>query len=370
MDTIKILITGGHVTPAIAVIDEIEKRYPLWKIVFVGRKYAVEGSRTTSEEYRLITQRAVHFLSLFTGRLQRAFTLYTIVSLLKVPFGFLQALSIVMSQQPDAIISFGGYVALPVVFAGFLCGVRILTHEQTLAPGIANRIIAQFASKICISYEDVATYFSSSKLLYTGLPIRQSLFHKVEKSPFSFRFPRIPLLYVTGGSTGATSLNEIIYSIVKDLTRSFMIIHQVGRLSFEYGNTIRNSLPQSQQIRYQVLPYLDEKEHAWVLQHASILIGRSGANTVAELASLGVVSILIPLPWSAGQEQTKNAQYLARHGGALVLMQEEATPTHLARTIKHVMNAYNVYKKKALAYSKEIRRDGATRIVDTLVTIL
>ncbi len=366
----KIIITGGHVTPALAVIEEIEHRYPYWSIVFIGRRHAIEGSDTVSEEYRLIHERKITFLSLFTGRLQRSFTLYTIVSLLKIPFGILQALYFVLTIKPAVIISFGGYIALPVVLAGWFCGVRILTHEQTLNPGLANRIIAFFASTICVSYEEVRKYFPDTKTIVTGLPIRKSLFQTVKKSPFSFGLPLFPMLYITGGSTGAMSLNELIYPIVATLSRSFVIIHQVGRLSFERASLIKKSLPLKQQSRYVVTSYLDESEHAWALQHATLVIGRSGANTTGELASIGAVSILIPLPWSGGHEQTKNAQYVAQNGGALVLNQQDISSKELVITIHTLLSDYARYKNKAKNFSKHYNRDGATRIVDALVTIL
>src|SRR3989304_10101442 len=148
----KIFITGGHVTPPLAVIEEIVYRYPDWQIFFVGRKYAMEGDLTVSEEYRIIRELGLPFLPLVTGRLQRRFTRYTIPSLLKIPQGLLQAWLYVREHKPDVIVTFGGYVGLPVVLAGWLLRIPIISQDETRSVGLANRLVSLLSAKICLSY--------------------------------------------------------------------------------------------------------------------------------------------------------------------------------------------------------------------------
>lgn len=366
---ITIFITGGHVTPALAVIEEVERRFPTWNIVFVGRKTSLEGEPTLSEEHKLITDKGIPFLSLTTGRLQRRFTERSIISLFKVPFGFLQALWYCISHKPDCILSFGGYVALPVACAGWILDIPVLTHEQTRIPGIANRIIANLSRAVCVVDDEVATVFGNSKVIVTGLPIRSIVFSKTTEAPFALR-TKNPLLYITGGSTGALSLNQLIYPIVPKLISKFEVIHQVGRKSLEDARRVRESLSPSLRSRYIVVPYMEGSQYSWVLQHADLVVGRSGANTVAEIAALGKVALFIPLPWSGGGEQRSNAHYLARHGGAYVLDQEKITSGKLYDHIMDIIKNHSSMVKRAKVYAKTVPSNGASLVVDQIRSLL
>lgn len=164
-----------------------------------------------------------------------------------------------------------------------------------------------------------------------------------------------PLLFFTGGSTGSRSLNDIIFRCIPLLTKRFMVVHQTGRLS------------KSEPAKYYIpLPYIDLSEYAWILQNAKLVIGRSGANTVGEVAALGKVAIWVPLPWSGGGEQSENARYLDSHGTSVVLPQSGLTPEILLQTIDEVLENYSRYEQNARAFSKTIPRNAASGIVDIL----
>lgn len=341
-----ILITGGHITPALAVIGEIRQRFPTWKLILVGRQFSLEKEKIHSEEERLAKQNNLEFIPLATGRFTRTFSITTFLSLFKIQLGFLHAIRIVASVRPNIILSFGGYIALPLIIAGKLFRIRVVTHEQTRVPGLANRIISLFADKVCVSFPD-------QKGVYTGLPIRKEIFEHAKK-PEGIDVKR-PLLFFTGGSTGSQSLNDIISRCIPLLTKRFMVVHQTGRLS------------KTKPVRYYIpLPYIDIPEYAWILQNAKLVIGRSGANTVGELATLGKVAIWIPLPWSGGGEQLENARYLEKNGTSVVLHQSSITPGILLQTIDEVLENYSRYEQNARILSRTIRRDAASRIVDIL----
>ena len=146
----KILITGAHFTPALAVIEELRKISGV-EVIYVGRSTTLEGDKTWSVESEVLSSKSIKFIPIITGRLQRSFTIYTIPSLLKIPIGLLQALFIFFTEKPDVILSFGGYVAVPTVLIGWLWSIPIIIHEQTLVSGLANEISALFADKICLS---------------------------------------------------------------------------------------------------------------------------------------------------------------------------------------------------------------------------
>lgn len=355
-----IVITGGHITPAMAVIDALKRNA---SIVFVGRKYAMEGSRTVSFEYRLITEKHIKFISLSTGRLQRRFTWQTIPSLLKFPVGLIQALICCLRERPSLVVSFGGYIALPTVLAAWLCRIPVITHEQTLVAGLANKIIARIAARVCVTFPETLSHFPKEKAVVTGLPIREALFTPSKKAPFSCDLMHYPLIYITGGGTGAQSLNRLLFPLLAELLKKYTIVHQVGDASLAEAQKIRNE-------RYIAASYFPLSTVSWILTHAALVFGRSGANTVTELAALGKVAILVPLPWSAGGEQKANAEWLAGHGGAVVLNQTELTPRVLEQKITEVQKNIMFFQKRADAFAPEIPRDGTKRFVREIEHIL
>lgn len=170
-----IIICGGHITPAISLIDALNVKKDM-TVVFIGRKYAVEGSRVQSFEYQLIKEKGIRYVSISAGRLQRQFTRYTILSLLKFIIGCIQAWIFCYRERPSLIVSFGGYVALPVAFAGWFFRIPVITHEQTRVPGLANKIIARIAKRICVTFPETIVHFPNGKAVYTGLPLRNELF--------------------------------------------------------------------------------------------------------------------------------------------------------------------------------------------------
>lgn len=365
-----ILITGGHLTPALAVMDEIAVMHKSWRIVFVGREYTLEGTRVPSEEKRVVSRRGVEFIALSTGRLMREVSLRALLSLLKVPLAIAASFGILAATRPVLVLSFGGYVALPVVVAAWARGISVLTHEQTQGAGLANKVIARLSRKICVSFEETLSLFPPKKAVVTGLPLRRSLFTKPKGT--ALPLPQNPgtLLYITGGTTGAASLNAIVYKALGKLLAQGTVIHQVGRYSLDEAVAVRTALPSPVRRRYIVAPYLDDSEYVWVLHHADLVIGRGGANTVAELAALGNVAILVPLPWSAGGEQEKNAQWLAANGGAIVASQKELNAEKLLSLVSEVMRNYKRYKIKATSFATSVPRDGAARIVGEIEDIV
>lgn len=364
----KIAITGGHLTTAVAVIDEIRRTYPAWDIVFIGRARALEGSTTPAEEQRTIESLGIPFRSITAGRLTRAVSFKTVLSVLKFPVGIVQAFLILLEARPDVILSFGGYVALPVVVAGRLLGIAVFTHEQTLVAGLANRVIARLSEKIFVTFPGMVGSFPRGKAVYTGLPLRKGIFQPPDSPSFRISKTSDPLLYITGGMTGSLTLNRIAYRVLRELLSKYVIVHQVGRYSMDEAEKIYEALPRKMQERYIIVPYLDLPDYAWVLHNASLVIGRSGANTVLELAAIGKPALFVPLPWASGGEQEANAKWLAAAGSAHVIHQTALTPSVLVTRINGMMRALARYQKSASAFARSVKKDGAARIVQEIPT--
>lgn len=362
-----IFITGGHITPAIALIDEIRQEYPQWHIICVGRSVALEGSGAQSVERRLVTARGAVFLPLAAGRLSRSINLSSLASFLKIPVGYIQALWYCVRHKPDIIVSFGGYVALPVGLAATTLRIPVITHEQTRSVGLANRIIGSIARTICITFEDQLHNFPKGKTVVTGLPMRKELFHPPQNALFTVA-SSFPAVYITGGSTGAVSLNDVLFPAIDQLTKTYTVFHQTGKLSLQKAMHIRDQLPQSQRDRYIVQDFFDTEAVSWILHQASLVIGRSGANTVMEAAALGKTMICIPLPWSAAGEQIANAKWLEQRGLAVVVPQQEARADNFVSVIDAALEKRN--KQKRTGASSDIPQDGARRLLLEVNAIL
>lgn len=360
---IRIVITGGHLAPAMAVIAELQKRED-WEISFIGRKHTIEGERTPSMESEIIPQLGINFFSISTGRLQRRFTRYTILSLLKVPLGFFQSLWFLLKIRPNLVCSFGGYVSVPVVMAAWLFRIRILTHEQTVVFGLASKINSFFADKIAVSFSESVKYFSKKKMVLTGNPIREEIF-RTKKPDWFFSTQSLfrLLLYVTGGNQGSRLLNSAVSEILPELLRDYIVIHQAGVKDCDLLKTRPNNE------YYFLLPYIHPEEIGWVLNKADLVISRSGANTVCEIAALGKPALFVPIPWSYQNEQMKNAQMLVEAGTAEILLQSELNGSNLLAKIKQMTNNLEQYQKNSSKAKKIIRLDAVDNIIKELYAL-
>jgi UDP-N-acetylglucosamine--N-acetylmuramyl-(pentapeptide) pyrophosphoryl-undecaprenol N-acetylglucosamine transferase len=363
----KIVITGGHLTPAHALINELKKRGG-WQIYYLGRKYSFEGKKILSAEFRIIPSLGVKFISITTGRLQRKFTRYTIFSLLKIPFGFIQSFYYLFKIKPDVICSFGGYVSVPIVIAGFILRIPILTHEQTVVFGLSSKINSFFASKIAVSFPESLKYFPKDKVVLTGNPIREEVF-KIKKPSFLSPSFSKPFIYVTGGNQGSQTINRAILEILKRLLKQCSVIHQCGNLDYEFVRKSTLNLDRRLRSRYFLIPFVGPEDIGWILNNADLVVSRAGANIICELAALGKPALLIPIPWTYQDEQTKNALFLSKTGLAEILPEKELTGDSLFLKITEMLGSLSKYRKKGAIAKKLIKKDAAQRIVKELYAL-
>lgn len=340
---------------------------PTIEFVFVGREFAMEGDHHISAEYALMKERGVSFLPIIAGRLQRTYTAQTIPALLKVPIGCVQAMLYCLRERPSLIVSFGGYVSLPVALAGWLLHIPVITHEQTLAPGLANKLIERMSTRVCVTFAETLHRFAKDKAVLTGLPMRSELFTSTREAPYSADEKKYPIVYITGGSTGAHSLNMLLFPIIAELVKKYTVIHQTGAYSMQTATTVHHGLPVSDRKRYVPCEFIPLHTLSWILKHAKFVIGRSGANTTMELAALGKVAILVPLPWSAGNEQLLQARWLSTHGGAVVVEQDAVRRNTLMHHILEIGTSYEALRRRAETFAKTIPRDGTARLAKEIL---
>ncbi len=361
----RIIVIGGHLSPALSVLDSLPKN---WEILFVGRKYVFEGEKSLSLEYKTINDLKIPFQEISTGRLQRKFTKNTIPSLLKLPSGFFKAIAVLKKFQPDIVLGFGGYLQIPVVFASFFLKIPVVLHEQTLESGFSNRICSLMAKKICISWESSAKSFPQIKTTLTGNPVRKEI---IGKSQFTSHNSQItnskPLIYITGGSSGSHFINSLVEDLIQKLLIDFKVTHQTGD-SYTYKDyerlyNLHTKLPKELGKNYSLHKFINPSEVGKILKKAEFVISRAGINTITELIFTKKPAILIPLPFSQNNEQLKNALFLEKLGIAKIILQREATAQVLSSSIQSMHKSINEYIKNSKNLNDLIKEDAVDKII-------
>lgn len=371
----KVVVTGTHFTPAQAVIEELRQN-PKIELVYFGRLHTLEGDKALSVESQILPKLGVKFIALTSGRLQRRFTRYTIPSLLKIPIGLIQSFYLLLKEQPDVVLSFGGYLSVPVVIAAWCLSIPVITHEQTLVMALANQINAIFAQKILVSF-DQKYDFPASKTVLTGNPLRKELFtekkldSKVSRLIDFAHRRHLPIIYVTGGNQGSHLINQAIGEILADLTARAVVIHQTGESKFnDFENLTIQAEGLAQSARYLPLKWIDVWDLRVLLKSADLVVSRAGANTLTELALFGVPTLLIPLPFLNRNEQMVNARYFSQAGLAQILPQSQLTGPKLKEEMEKMLKMRQALKKQAAGVKKLIVLDGAKKIAQQVYLTL
>lgn len=362
----KIVITGGHFAPAHALINELRDKVDF---VIIGRKHSFEGDSGLSFEYTVAQKEQIPFYHLQTGRLQRRISKHTIPSLIRLPKGLYQAYSILKSEKPDIVMSFGGYLALPVALAARMLSIPVVIHEQTQQAGLANKMIGKFADKVLVSFKSSIQYFPTDKVVLSGNPVRKEVFtiHKSIDIPGGEK-----IIYVTGGSAGSHAINTSIGESLPELLKNYVIIHQTGDSQEfnDFGELVskKELLETSLQKRYYLTKFVYPDQIGWIFKHADLIISRSGINTVQEIMALKKMSLLIPLPHGQNNEQQLNAQLIKRIGLGEFIEQRDLSPETLIGKVDEMFEHKDRYQVDHLSEEYFVP-DAIQRIINELESI-
>lgn len=364
---LKIVFVGGHHTPALAVLDALAGKFRhrqiTYRFFWLGHRRSMWGDKKDSAEYLEVVGRGLPFYNLKAGKLYRTFNPR---KLLRLPWGLFQAFYYLLLIRPVLVVSFGGYLALPVALAASFFRVPFVTHEQTAAAGWSNRLLGFFAKKVFISWPSSAKYFPAAKTLLTGNPVRRDIFQAASPLAFPGARESLPTIYITGGKQGAHAVNMVVQKALPILLEKYNLIHQCGHstVTNDYLNLMRSreQLPAALKSGYLLKDYFGAEEIGAVFAKASFVISRSGANTVTELMALGKPAILIPLPNTPGQEQEKNAQMLESAGLAFIISQTALTPETLIGACARLVNDPSRYQDAARK-ARELFHPAAADII-------
>ena len=326
----KIVLTGGgtagHVMPNIALLKYLEKEFD--EIHYIGSHNGIE--KNIIEKY---PQVIYHGIS--TVKLIRSLTPKNLL----IPFKLLKSLretrKILKGINPSVIFSKGGFVSVPVVFAGSKLKIPIIAHESDSSIGLANKIIIKKCEKMCFSFENLAKKYKE-KGLYTGSPIRDDIFKgDKEKTIKELNFaPNKTTILIMGGSLGATAINNVIFENAEELSKKYNIIHIVGK------NNINKKLINLK--NYKQIEFTNHIENYCAA--ADLIISRSGSNSIFEFLALKKPMILIPLPKASSRgDQILNAQIFHNNGFSHILYQEKLNKESLLDSISYVLQNKNFY---------------------------
>jgi len=349
--------TGGHVYPALALARYVLKQDEEAQILFVGTERGLESRIVPVAGFKLftITARGYQRGLRQAGPLAKAFF-----------SGFAQAREILRDFNPDLVLGMGGYVSAPVVMAAVLDRRPTVIHEQNAIPGLANRILAPLVSRVCISFEQSGSLFSRlSRVALTGNP-RAS---EAVAASGSEGMKRLKLdsglntVVVYGGSLGALKINKVVTGYIKSgwLPPNLQLVYITGERYYRDVAGELGMLPKN----LRLLPYLDDIPSA--LAAADLVITRSGATTLAEITALGVPAILIPSPNVVNNHQFFNARLLADAGAALLIEENEFSPSRLKRELDHMFHDRRAREKMAGSSRKMGVPDAAERLYRCLV---
>ena len=335
--------TGGHVIPALAVARELRSRGH--KVFFVGTEHGMES--------RLVPPEGFEFKTIEIGGLNQVSWRQKMATLARLPLATMQCGPTV--RGTSAVFSMGGYVAGPPVMAALLKRVPVVVMEPNAIPGFTNRAIARLVSRALISFPETAVFFPKGRTEVTGLPVREEFFAIQAK-------PRGEVLHIliTGGSQGSRTLNRAAresWPLFRGARYPVRITHQTGNSAFE---ETRDAFAKSG-LEGEVMPFIRDMPAAFAA--ADLIVCRSGAGTVSELAAAGKPAILVPFPFAADDHQTKNAQALERAGAARLVRDAEMTGAKLFESATAVAGELAAMGAAARQFAKP---GAARRAADVL----
>ena len=352
--------TGGHVFPILAIVSEL-KRLSEKEIDFLW-----VGSKTGPEK-DIAGKYGIKFRSVYTGKIRRYFSWRNILDIFRNPVGIVQSFFIIKSFRPDVIFSKGGYVSIPAVLAGWFCKIPSLIHESDTVPGLANRFLSKYSRKIAISFEESKGYFSSQKCVLTGNPIRPEILEGSKERGFRYfglEYGR-PVILVIGGSQGSQKINEIIIEALPKLQEKYQVIHLSGEKNLQAISHKAQNLKY-----YKLYPFLPANKIADAQEAADLIVSRAGANALAELATLGKPSILVPLPTAASDHQRKNAQVFEKAEAAWVIEEKDLTAEALVKEINWLFSHAERMDKMAGNVLKLARPNAAKIIAEEILKLI
>lgn len=361
--------SGGHFYPLIAVAEELRLLAQEKNILDLDLYYMAP----TKYDEKALFDNQITFIAVPAGKMRRYFSLENILDMFKTFFALFIALYKLLSLYPDVVFSKGGYPSVPVVIAAKMLRIPVIAHESDTVPGRANKLASKFADKIAISFPEAYKYFKKEKTALVGHLVRREIQKPVREGAFEYLklTPGRPTLFIMGGSQGAQIINEAILSLLPDLLSKYQIIHQTGTKNFDEvtsnaGVVLENN---SNAQFYHPYPYLNALALRMCAGVADVVISRSGASSISEIAWWEIPAILIPITDSNGDHQRQNAFSYASTGAAVVVEEKNLSPQILLQEINRLVDDEAFKATMRTSAQKSQFPDAARTIANELLNI-
>jgi UDP-N-acetylglucosamine--N-acetylmuramyl-(pentapeptide) pyrophosphoryl-undecaprenol N-acetylglucosamine transferase len=339
--------TGGHLMPAIALGEELKRLRSDVDVLFVGTTVGLDEQIFSKSgfPYQLLTVRGFRGHSI-TARARAFFEVFGAIA---------QARKILDRFAPQLVVGVGGYASVSASVAALTKRIPLVLMEQNTRPGLANRLLSRFARRICVAFDDTVSYFEAHKVLVTGNPVRfvpcAPVVHKHVDNSLQ--------ILVLGGSSGAHRLNIGVLEAFKKLGKSVIklhVVHQTGPLDEDLVKSGYVGCG----VDADVFPFIDEIAPAYAA--ADLVIARSGAMTVSEIALVARPAVFVPYPFHRDRQQEHNARVIEKLGGAIIINDDESLAHNLANELRRLVADPDRLKQMAMRAHSVAKPDAAKQI--------
>ncbi len=326
----KIIFSGGGtlgpVTPLLAAAAAYKQAHPDAEFIWVGTKFGPER--------QVVEEAGLTFYPLNGGKWRRYLSLWNIVDIIKIIVGFFQAMIFIWYEKPDLLVSAGGFVSVPLHYAGSFLGIPTWVHQQDLRVGLANKMMFSVATKITAALEQTAKQLPAKKTEWIGNPSRELVCRNANQACTHFNIPAgSVVIFAVGGGTGSDVINRMIVEALPSWPKDWHVIHLTGKeRSSELAERVANIFPNYHAYKF----FTGEMACAYAL--ATVVVARAGFATLTELAELSKPAIILPM---AGTHQEENASYFAEHNGVIQFHETMDNGLKLAQVIKELVQNEN-----------------------------
>lgn len=344
--------TGGHIIPAIAMINKIKEMEPNSEFLYIGTHNRMEKD--------LIPEMGIPYEAITLYGLKRSLS----VDNIKNVFYYFQALKrcrkIIRDFKPDVVIGAGGYVTTPVIYTAKKLGFKTFIHEQNSVVGLSNKYLSRYADKVGVSFESTMKEFDKEKVVLTGNPSSEKAVAAKKASKKEYHLsPSKKLVLIVMGSLGSATINEkMIHLLPKFEKKNYEVIYVTGNSYYKQVKDMK--LPSN----VQLLPFVYEMPS--LMKITDVMVTRAGASTMSEIMALGIPSIFIPSPYVANNHQYKNASDLVNQKAGCLIEEKDLNEEKLLKQIDELLNdskKYEEMKKNLLALSV---KESSSKIYNVL----